>query len=173
MADEIKRKFERGDFLTKKNKKGSFMIYEGNNLSDSTYKKMSLICMYDPEKYVMGQVGYEQKPHLEVGEKNKPCSETIDTEEEDFWIEICSDAQKEEAMNILAKYGFYWNADTLELINIETGEIVRKVVIPDNKYYGQVIHPIGNDIKNILKKYCLNKNKTISYGYDGYNDYYD
>jgi hypothetical protein len=66
------KKFKRGDFLRKDNKKGSFMIYEGNNLSDTSYKRMTVICYYDPEAFQMGPIGYEPKPKLEVATKLHP-----------------------------------------------------------------------------------------------------
>lgn len=163
MAEETRRAFRRGDFLTKNNKKGSFMIYEGNNLSESTYKRMTLVCLYDPEKYVMGDVGYETKPYLEVASINKPCTETVDTEQEDYWISICTDIQKQEALNILAKYGYYWKEDTLELVDMRTGELIRKVIIPDDKYYGQIIKPSSKKFKELAKKYCFKKSEPIPY----------
>jgi len=179
MAEELKRKFNRGDFLRRNSKKDSFMIYEGNNLSETALKKMSLICFYDPEKYVMGDMGYEQKPHLEVASKDKPCSETIDSEEEDYFIKVCNEAEKKKAMEILAKYGFQWNEQTFELVDIETGEVVRKLLVPDDKYYGQIVRPMGEKMKCIAKDYCAGKNKkyTNSYnassGYMQYGDYYE
>ncbi len=174
MAEEIKRRFERGDFLTKKNKKGSFMIYEGNNLSESTtYKRMTLVCNYDPEKYVMGDIGYEQRPHLELGSRNKPCVDTIDTEMEDYWISICTDEQKEEAIRILAEYGLFWNEETFELVDIETGELIRKIVIPDNKYYGQVIKTSSERFKELDKKYCRKKLEPTYYSQYYEEEYYD
>lgn len=174
MADEIKKKFNRGDFLRKNNKKGSFMIYEGNNLSDTAYKRMTLICIYDPEKYVMGSLGYEQKPTLEVGTRQKACIETIDTEEEDYWIKLCNDQEKAEAIEILKEYGYHWNEETLELVDIETGEVVRKVMIPDNTYHGQIIKPISQEFKEIIKTACTNKNKVVArYSPSEDYDYYD
>jgi hypothetical protein len=169
---DTKRMFSRGDFLKKNNKKGSFMIYEGNNISDSSYKRMTLVCIYDPEKYMMGSLGYEQKPHLEVGTTSKPCLETIDTEQEDYWISICTDNEKEQAIDILAKYGYYWNAESMELIKIETGEVIRKLVIPDNTYHGEVIKPTSDKFRELAKKYCSSK-LTPSYSMNHYPDCYD
>ena len=170
MAEE-KQKFKKGDFLKKDTKKGSFMIYEGNNLSDTAYKRMTLVCYYDPEKFIQGDMGYEQKPHLELGSKDKPCADTIDTEEEDFWIKKCSEAEKERALDILAKYGLYWDEENLELISIETGEIIRKVITPDNKYYGQTIKPISDKFKGLVRKYCLSKLVPVYYS-QRYSDEY-
>ena len=169
MAEE-KRKFNKGDFLTKNNKKGSFMIYEGNNLSDTSYKRMTLVCYYDPEKFEMGAIGYEQKPSLEVATKYKACTTTIDTEEEDYWIHICSDQEREEAMNVLAKYGLYWDEQGQQLVHMETGEVIRKITTPDNKYYGQVIKPITTKFKDLIKKYCADK---ITPKYDYSQNYSD
>lgn len=170
-----KKTFKRGDFLRKDNKKGSFMIYEGNNLSTTLYKKMSLVCFYDPDKYVMGAIGYEQKPNLEVASKTTPCETTIDTEQEDYWVKVCNEAEKAEALKILDSYGYHWNEETFELVDTTTGEIVKKILIPDDKYYGQVVKPITTEHKNLVKKCCLKK-VAPSYGYQGVgygDDYYD
>jgi len=171
MAETEKRMFKPGDFLTKFNKKGSFMIYEGNDLSQSTYKRITVVCSYDPEKYVMGDMGYEQKPELMVGSPTKACSDTLDTDREDYWIHFCTEQEKAQAIEILKKYHLAWNAETLELVDIDTGEVVRKVTLPDNKYYGQVIKPISEDLKSLIKKCCISK-LTPAYP-TTYYDYYD
>lgn len=160
--------FKQGDFLKKKNKIGSFMIYEGNNISKNAYKKMTLVCEYDPEKYTATSMGYDRKPFLDV-----KCETTIDTETEDYWIGICNEEEKETAKNILKEHGYEWDENNLALINMETKETVRKIKTPDNKYYGQIIKPISNSFKDILKQFCKNKNiytYTPSYQ-NGY--YYD
>ena len=167
------KRFERGEFLRKDTKKGSFMIYEGNNLSSSSYKMMSLVCFYDPEKYQMGPIGYETKPSLEVGTKLKPCATTIDTEEEDFWIKRCSENEKDEALRILAKHGLYWDEKDLALVDITSGEVIRKIVIPDDKYYGQIIRPKSNKFKELIKKCCVNKVKVETRYQGCYDEYYD
>lgn len=169
--ENIKCKFEAGDFLKKDNKKGSFMIYEGNNISETSYKRMTLICYYDPEKMVMGAVGYEQKPTLEVATKDKPCETTIDTEVEDYWVKICSEEEKAEALKVLSKYGLMWNDVTMELIDSKSGEVIRKIKTPDNTYYGQTIHPKTSKFKDIIKRYCYSKLKTPTYPY--HNPYYN
>lgn len=169
---DTNRKFTQGDFLRKKNKKGSFMIYEGNNISESSYKRMTLICIYDPEKFVMGDMGYEQKPTLEVANKQKPCTETIDTEEEDYWVAICTPEEKEEALNILSEYGLYWNEETLELTDMTTGEVVRKITVPDNTYHGEVIKPTTNKFRELARKYCSSKLVPSYNSQNHYPDYY-
>jgi hypothetical protein len=165
------KKFERGEFLKKDTKKGSFMIYEGNNISESTYKRMTVICYYDPESFQMGPIGYESKPKLEIATKLAPCPTTVDTEEEDFWIKICTPKEKEEALEVLKKHGLFWNETTLELVDIESGEIIRRIIVPDNTYYGQIIKPISEKFKALLKKWVI---KKLAPAYPNYNyDYYD
>ena len=166
------KKFERGEFLRKDTKKGSFMIFEGNNLSENAYKRLTLICFYDPEAFQMGPLGYEQKPQLEVGTKIAPCTTTIDTDEEDFWIKRCNDNEKAAAMEILKKHGLFWNEEACELIDLETGEVIRRIIVPDNTYYGQIIRPISEKFKALLKKWVISKlTPSYSHYYDG--DYYD
>jgi hypothetical protein len=171
-------KFEVGDFLKKDNKKGSFMIYEGNDLNtNSTFKKLSLLCYYDPESFKQNNIGvYEYQPILEVEDKNSPCSTTIDTDAEDFWVKKCSDLEKNAAIKILFDhYGLLWNEETLELIDAESGEVIRKIVVPDNTYYGQIVRPITKKFKELMKKYCFDKNKLTYNPYNRgyYEDYYD
>lgn len=171
---EEKRAFKQGDFLKKNNKEGSFMIYEGNNVSETTYKKMTLVCCYDPEKYMMTSAGYSHVPNLEVSKNGKRCDETIDTEQEDYWISICSEEERLRAERILLKYGYEWDAENLLLIDTETGEVVKKITIPDNTYYGQIIKPISDAFKAILKSFCITKNKptyTPQYQEGYYEDY--
>lgn len=173
-------RFERGDFLRKDSKKGSFMIYEGNNLSETTYKRMTVICFYDPDKMVMGAIGYENKPHLEIATPTKPC-DTIDTEAEDYWIKKCSEEEKLEALRVLRTYNLFWDEANLALVDTNTGEIVKKIFVPDNTYYGQIIRPISEKFKELLKKWVFSKFKTTPtypccgggrYGY-GEEEYWD
>lgn len=167
------QKFERGDFLRKDNKKGSFMIYEGNNLSETNYKRMTVICFYDPEAFQMGPIGYESVPKLEVATKVSHCPTTIDTDEEDFWVKICTPNEKAAALEILKKHGLFWNEETLELVDIESGEVIKRVTVPDNKYYGEIIRPISEKFKEIIKKWVISKIKPYynpNYNYDYYDD---
>ena len=174
MAEDIDKRFNKGDFLRKDNKKGSFMIYEGNNISSTSYKRMTLVCFYDPEAFTMGPIGYENKPKLELSTSSKPCETTIDTEEEDFWIKKCSPLEREEAERILAKYGLIWNEDSLELIDIASGEVVKKIIVPDDTYYGQIIRPITEKFKELLHKWVFKKMKAeYSYSSQYPYDYYD
>ena len=173
MADKI---FNAGDFLKRDSKRGSFMIYEGENISDSSYKKMTLLCYFDPEKYMMTPMGYHQVPNLEVSKRGKRCSETIDTEKEDYWVKVCSPKEKEEALKVLEEYGYEWNEELMALIDIATGAVVCKITKPDNTYYGQIIRPISEAFKALLKKFCLDKNSPaipVHYGTSCYDDYYD
>ena len=170
-------KFERGDFLKKDNKKGSFMIYEGNNISETSYKKMTLLCAFDPEKYMLRNGTYDKVPFLEVGTKAKPCAETITSDEEDFWVKKCSESEKQAALKVLREHGYVWIEKTFELVDVETGEVVRKIVIPDETYHGEIIHSNGNKFKDIIKDWCTSKipPKTIYTYPRNYDDdyYYD
>lgn len=171
MAYEI---FQKGDFLKKDNKKGSFMIYEGNDMSEGYSKKYTLVCYYDPEKYMMTTMGYHQVPHLEIATKTKRCEETIDTTREDFWIKKCNDKEKAEAIKVLEDYGYCWDDENMLLIDTSTGEVIKKITLPDNTYYGQIIKPITEAFKAMLKRFCIQANKpAYSTRYSEYDDYYD
>ena len=137
------------------------MIYEGNNISDTCVKKMTLVCAYDPEKYMQTEMGYDHVPYLDVSTKKHRCADTIDTEKEDFWIKLCTPSEKEEAINVLKEYGYVWDEENLAMVDILTGEIVKRIIIPDNKYYGEIIKPITETSKNILKQFCLSKSKPV------------
>ena len=170
---EEKRVFNPGDFIKRNSKKGSFMIYEGNNISDTSYKKLTVVCEYDPEKYMMTSTGYDHVPNLEVGTTTKRCSCTIDTDKEDYWLSICTPEERAKAERILFHYGYEWDDEEKCMIDITSGEVVKRIVTPDNNYYGQIIKPISDAFKTILKKFCVDKNKP-SYSYqqnwDGYEE---
>ena len=172
---EEKRVFKQGDFIKRNNKQGCFLIFEGNNVSDTAYKKLTVVCEFDPEKYMMTSIGYDHVQNLEVATKTKRCSTTIDTDKEDYWFSICTEEERKRAEKILFRYGYEWDAENLCMIDVTTGEIVKKIVAPDNNYYGQIIKPINDRFKALLKKVCLEKNKsayTPPYGggWDGYDD---
>lgn len=178
---EEKQIFKQGDFIKRDNRKGSFMIYEGNNISDTCVKKLTLVCAYEPEKYMRTSNGeYGHIPNLEVAYKTKRCSETIDTEKEDFWIKLCTPQEKLAAIKVLEEYGYVWDEKEMAMIDITTGEIIKRIVVPDNTYHGETIKPIGAVGKAILKSYCLNKSKkeeevryAPGFGYSEYDDYGD
>lgn len=177
---EEKRSFKQGDFLRKKNKPGSFMIYEGNDYSETTYKKLSLVCEYDPEKYMMTSAGYSHVPYLDMAKKGKRCETTIDTDKEDYWVSICTTEERLRAESILLRYGYEWDDENMCMIDLQSGEVVKKIVTPDNTYYGQIIKPISEAFKAMLKKFCISKNKSSyspqygcgmgEYGWNGYED---
>ena len=173
---EEKKTFNKGDFIKRDNRKGTFMIYEGNNISDTCVKKLSLVCAYDPEKYMQTSIGYDHVPYLDVATNDRRCGETIDTEKEDYWIKLCSPSEKAEAIKILKEYDYMWDEENLAMIDTTTGEIVKRIITPDNKYYGQVIKPITESFKNLLKQVCVKKNKPVynpNYNYREDWDCYD
>ena len=178
MEEVVKRVFKRGDFLKKTMKPGSFMIYEGNNISESAYnKKMTLVCFYDPKAYVKNEYGaYVEGPELKLASKKAPCESTVDTEEEDYYTKICNEEEKQEAIKTLAEYGYHWNEETFELVDIETGEIVRKLLIPDDKYHGQIVRPVSTETKKLIKRCCIKKlppSYNYNSGYGCYDGCYD
>lgn len=167
-----KRFFQKGDFVTEDKRKGSFMIYEGNDTSASTcYKRMSVICAYDPEKYKRGDDGiYRNVPELEVSSKNKKCITKIDTDREDYWYRLCTPLEKVRAIEILSQYGYEWDEENLSLIDTDTGEIISKIITPKNEYNGEIVKPITHHLKSLLKGCCVSANKTT---YNNYNNYWD
>lgn len=82
-------------------------------------------------------------------------------------------------MEILASYGIDWDEEEMTLTNVETGEILHRIIIPKIEYNGDVIKPICNELKSKLRTAVLSKNKAShpnqynAYGYNGYYDEYD
>jgi hypothetical protein len=164
-----KKFFKKGDFITYDNKPGSFVIYEGIDNSTTSYKKLSVIVNYDPSKYRQHEDGtYRTSPFLEVATKSARCEKTLDDDRETYWIRLCTPAEKEKAIDLLQENGYYWNEDLLAIIDIETGEIVRKIVEPKVEYHGEIIRPITEKFKKILRMFCVESNKK-KYSYQ--NDY--
>lgn len=173
-TDYTKKQFKQGDFITYNNKKGSFAIYEGRTLSETKYlKTKSVIAWFDPADYQRtapsGTYGY--KPTLDVATYAKKCNKTVDTETEDTWWRICTEEEKKDAIQILNDYGYDWD-DTLQaIVMLESREVVRTMIDPKIEYHGEVIKPMGDDLKLTLKTACLSKNKSYSYGGSGYPNY--
>jgi len=176
---ETSRTFNPGDFVKRSNRKGSFMIYEGKDVSNTYAKKLTLAVAYDPEKYMQkpNSYGYEYVPYLDEPKNGQACETTIDTDKEDNWISLCTQEEKEEAIEILEQYGYVWDEENLALVDMVTGEIIKKIYVPDNKYHGETIKPITNNSKDVLKKFCIDKNKKTYSSYYNHNyqcsDYWD
>jgi hypothetical protein len=172
---EEKRFFKPGDFVKRNSKAGGFVIYEGNNISETACKRLTVVCEYDPEKYKMTDAGYAYVPVLDMGTNTKRCQTTIDTEKEDYWYSLCNEEEKNRAERVLLRYGYEWDAENLRMIDITTGEIVKSIKIPDDKYYGQIIKPMSDASKAMLKKLCVEKNKPSYPAYDGpgWDGYYE
>lgn len=176
---EEKREFKKGDFIRSKSKPASFAIFEGIDLNPSyTYsKRYTVAAFFDPDKYCQNEngCGWSSRPVLEVATKTKPCEKTVDTLKEDYSWVICTEKEKEVAIKVLLDHGFEWNEELLSLIDIESGEIVHKVIIPKLEYKGNIIKPITDKFKMLLRSYTEKENKpNYNYGrnYDngyGYN----
>jgi hypothetical protein len=123
----------------------------------------------------MTDAGYAYVPVLDMGTNTKRCQTTIDTEKEDYWYSLCNEEEKNRAERVLLRYGYEWDAENLRMIDITTGEIVKSIKIPDDKYYGQIIKPMSDASKAMLKKLCVEKNKPSYPAYDGpgWDGYYE
>ena len=154
--NEDKRFFEKGDFVTNPNKPGSFAIFEGIECeSYSSLKKYSAIAAYDPSKFQEITKGnWETLPYLEVATKTTRCSTKIDGDAPSYWFRLCTEKEKENALNVLQDYGYYWNEDLLSIISKDTGEIIRTIADPKIEYNGNVIKPISRKLKDMLKNVC-------------------
>lgn len=164
--EQLKSKFSKGDFLKYTNKPNSFVIFEGVDLMP-TYqytKKLSVVVHYDPSKYCENEngMGWSSRPVLEVAKNGKQCEKTVDTYDEDYFWSICTDEEKEAAIQKLAEYGYKWDEESLSLIDIETGEIVHRIIVPKLEYNGDVIKPICSEYKELLSDYALSKNTYTS-----------
>jgi len=176
--NKVKREFTKGEFITNTNKPGSFAIFEGIEVESATVnKKYSVIVSYEPKKYreLPNGRGWDSLPYLDVATKSTRCEQTVDGDTESFWWRPCTESEKETALSILQDYGYYWNDELCAIIAKDTGEIIRTIVEPKIEYNGDVVKPISNKFKKLLKKVCdeITKKKysyqTTYYG--GYSCY--
>lgn len=159
-------KFEKGDFITWINKPNCFGIFEGIDLTPSYQysKKYSLALFFDPNKYAQNDNGtYDNKPNLDISVGERRCEKTIDTDSEDYWWHKLTPIQYENAIATLEEWGYRWDEKTLSLIEIETGEIIKQIVIPKIEYNGEVVKPICEDFKTKLVDFVKEKNKPTTY----------
>lgn len=180
------KKFKPGDFITFSNKKDSFAIYEGNDVSTSTYKKLTTLLSYDPSKYTQTEEGYIMIPNMDVSTKSKRCERTVETDEDTYWTRKCTAEEIEAALGIMREYGYLWDEKNLAVVAVGSGEVITKVYIPKIEYNGQILKPMTEKFKKLLKLFCLEKNKKVEYSYPspysrywdmmgegGYDDYWD
>lgn len=179
--------FNKGDFVkyvtfNKDKEKVTFGIFEGVDLAPQWQyaKKYSLVAYYDSYQYCSNpNIGgaWEYRPVLTVASKNKECEKTIDTLVEDTWWKPCSEEEKKQALEILESYGYHWDEELLALVDMETGEIVHKIVAPKLEYHGDTIKPICSNLREKLKKSVLGQVKTsvnnTHYSYGRYDEFYD
>ena len=161
--------FEKGDFVKystySNSDKVTFGIFEGVDLEPQCQyaKKYSLVLYYDSNQYCPStQYGgaTEYRPTLNAPINHKPCAKTIDTVKEDNWWKLCTEEDKKKALEILESYGYEWNEELLALVDMESGEIVYKIVAPRLAYHGETIRPIPQEFKDKLKKSIIEKVKT-------------
>lgn len=192
---EEAKTFNKGDFVKYSTynstigNKITFGIFEGVDLAPEYQytKKFSLVAYYDSYKYcsnLNNDAGWGYAPSLDVATKGKPCEKTIDTLVENSWWSLCTPLEKKEAIEVLTRYGYEWNEELLALVDMNTGEIVHKIITPKIEYNGETIKPICDEYKNKLKKSIVNKAKPSysganysgnprygCYGYNGYGEY--
>lgn len=184
MTQNSSNKFKPGDFITFSNKSGAFAIYEGVDISTTTYKKLTAILTYDPAKYTQTTEGYKMIPFMETSTKTKCCEKTIDTDESCYWTRKCTDEEVEEAIEVMRKYGYLWDEENLAVVAMDSGDIITQVRLPKLEYKGQIIKPMTDKFKKLLRLFCLDKNKKVEYSYPysrywgmdgeyGYEDYWD
>ena len=167
-------KFKPGDFVTFSNKKGAFAIYEGVDISTSSYKKLTVILAYDPSKYTQTEEGYKMIPTMETSTKHATCEKTLDTDESCYWTRKCTAEEIEEALEVMRNYGYLWDEENLAVVAIDSGDIITKVCLPKVEYKGQIIKPMTEKFKKLLRLFCLEKNKKVTYSYpDNYSRYWD
>lgn len=179
-----KRIFQKGEFITNTNKPTSFAIFEGIEMeSYGVNKKYSVIAAYDPSKYreLPNGGGWASQPYLEVATSTTRCEQTVDGDTESYWWKPCTPEQKEKAIATLEDYGYHWNEELMAIVDKETGEIVRTIVVPKLEYHGEVVKPITQKVKAFLLKVCKEINmKKYSYqtnyysgGYGCWDEYWD
>lgn len=179
---ESKKIFNKGDFIKYRSyndddKKVTFGIFEGVDLAPEYQytKKFSLAAYYDSYKYcrnLNNGTGCGYGPELDIATKEKQCQKTIDTLMEDSWWTLCTPIEKKNAIEILACYGYEWNEEQLALVDINTREIVHKIIIPKIEYNGETIKPICEEYKNKLKMAVKHPHSSTNYRYSPQYSYY-
>jgi len=174
---EEKRDFNKGDFIAKTNKQGWFAIYEGCEIRNSYYlKKYTLICAYDPSAYGKQDDGtYGSYQKFVYATSAHPCDETVDENKESYFYRLATEDEIEAAKKILEEQGFYWNPVEYTLTDLNSGEVVKKIVGPKTKYSGNVIKPTRGVLEAMHKKAMESVAKPsavqipIVYRNDGYD----
>lgn len=176
------KQFNKGDFIKYKsyanNEYVAFGIFEGVDMEPEYQyaKKYSLVLYYDSHKYCSqmdNEKGWGYQEVLDVGTKQKKCEKTVDTLEENAYWSLCTPSEKENALHILAQYGYEWDEESFSLIDAETREVVHQIIMPKLEYNGDMIKPICNDLRDKLKQSVISKGKTThtNNGYYYNNEY--
>lgn len=171
--EETNKTFNKGDFIKYTVYNGStvnkvtFGIFEGIDLAPEFQytKKYSLAAYYDSWKYssnINNGAGWGYAPFLEIAMDDKPCEKTIDTLKEDSWWKLCTQEEKQNAIAILAAYGYEWNEELLAIVDTNTGEIVHKIIVPKLEYNGEIIKPICKEFKNKLRSSLVKKTNVAA-----------
>lgn len=170
--------FSKGEFIRYINKPASFGIFEGVDLDPTMKytKKWSLVIFFDPSKYCQDADGkWDTRPVIELGKDGKPCPKSVDTMKEDYSWKICTPIEKKAAIEKLAEFGLEWDEEEMTLTDVQTGEILHKVIVPKIEYNGELIKPIRGEFKEMIKNYVINENKPTysstyptTYGAGGY-----
>ena len=118
--------------------------------------------------------------------KNKTCEKTIDTDESCYWTRKCNAEEIEAALRTMKEYGLIWDEENLSVLDEDSKKVLAKVRIPTIEYKGQIIKPMTDKFKKLLRLFCLEKNKKVdysrySYEYgrywdmygEGYEDFWD
>ena len=148
---EEKKPFNKGDIIVKKTVKGWFAIYEGNLVPGYGYqKKYSLIAVYDPEKYQKMENGeYAKAPFFANATKFERCPESIDECNECYWYGFANEDDIKYAQDVLLEHGLRWDAENFRLLDVNTGEVVREIVMPKTQYSGAKIHVSRRRLREI------------------------
>ena len=167
----------KGDFIRSMGGNGSFYIYEGNETEaypNAYFKRYSVIAYYDPNKYVKMEDKWVTMPSLTVAKDGKPLDRTVDSNFENSTYSILTKEEKEKAMEVLAKYGYQWDDNTLTLSRMD-GTVVYQMKTPRIEYLGEEVKPINDANKRLLVKVCKSITREAScatypnYQYQGNN----
>ena len=165
--------FKKGDFIKNKQQHGSFAIFEGRDVTPSTYvtRHYSLALYYNPKKYMLQENGsWDYSPTLEVSTPSEPCKTDVDTMREDYWWGPCSDSEVMTAMQILYDNGYIYDPDTMTLTDRVSGKVIRQLADPTPSYNGEKIKPITKGLRHSLHS-CIHF-KAARTSYNSGNNYY-
>jgi hypothetical protein len=159
-----------------------YYLFEGKTVEklNGSVTYYSVIAEYDPKKCTRTKEGWGFVEHFDVASVTNQLA--IPSDREDVTYRLANEREKAKFLDILDSYGYFWDAKTSTLTEIDGGEVVHTVVMPKTEYNGEVISPLSGIHQEMLKNFCTEKNMDhdyshsyagYGYNYHNYGDYWE